>query len=370
METSHNIVQKRQIQEPTQNMYLAHQRAMNPEALLLQEASSDSHKLETEEVLAENVLGSFESKARYFHPQTIENEINHQMQQLQQDFAQVESSVVSPNVMELKSIHMVVRLADITPHEAYEILMDSEKHAQLTGQEAKIGRDIGSEFSAYDGHISGINIELQKDRRIVQKWRAKDWVDGHYSMVTILFRKVANGTKVTLTQSGVPTDKFSFIWDGWYNFYWNKMGRIDEKEMKKNKRQKTGESPTRKLDGSENTPILHVEIPCKDMERVLKFYGNVFGWTFKPWTEYYTLFNTKGKSTITGGFWLNEKDEIPRERFITLYINVDDIPLYLKRIEEQGGEIIKDKTLAFEAVGFYAFFRDTEGNQMALNSRT
>lgn len=303
----------------------------------------------TDEVLAENVL-----------------------EQLQQDLAQHSEANhdVSSHMMELKSIHMVVRLAEISPREAYEMLMDSDKHTQITGQEAKIGREVGNEFSAYNGHITGINVELQKDRRIVQKWRMKDWVDGHYSLVTIAFRKVANGTKVTLTQSGVPGDKYNFIWEGWYNFYWNKMGRIDEKEMKKNKKQKMEGRRDSNGEFMNSTPILHVEIPCKDMARVMRFYGEVFGWTFKPWTEYYTLFNTRSKSgSLTGGFWLNDKDELPRERFITLYIHVDDIGYYLDKIKENGGEIVKEKTLAFEAVGYYAFFRDSEGNQLGLNSR-
>jgi predicted enzyme related to lactoylglutathione lyase/uncharacterized protein YndB with AHSA1/START domain len=303
----------------------------------------------TDEVLAENVL-----------------------EQLQQDLAHADgNSGVPSQMIELKSINMFVRLADISPHEAYEMLMDSEKHTQITGQEAKIGREVNQEFSAYDGHITGFNVELQKDRKIVQKWRMKDWPEHHHSLVAISFRKVANGTKVTLTQSGVPGDKYAFIWEGWYNFYWNKMGRIDEKEMKKNKKQKT-ELGRRDSNGDSlgSTPILHVEIPCKDMQRVMRFYGDVFGWTFKPWTDYYTLFNTRSKpGSLTGGFWLNDKDELPRDRFITLYIHVDDIGEYLERIKASGGEIVKEKTLAFEAVGYYAFFRDSEGNQMGLNSK-
>jgi len=363
MEHTHNISDNslKKLENSRHEIFLS-QGSLHGESVLL----SDSQKLETEEVLAENVLGSFDSKGRY--NTTIDHDIS-QLQHLQQDLVQLQpdSHLSGSTMVELKSLHMVVRLADISPHDAFEMLMDSDKHAQFTGQEAKIGREINTEFSAYDGHITGSNIELQKDRRIVQKWRAKDWVEGHYSMVTILFRKVANGTKVTLTQSGVPADKFSFIWEGWYNFYWNKMGRVDEKELKKNKRQKV--EPTRLY--SEGTPILHVEIPCKDMERVMKFYGNVFGWTFKPWTPYYTLFNTRGKpGSITGGFWLNDKDDIPRERFITLYIHVDDISDYLKVIEEHGGEIIRDKAIAPESVGYYAFFRDTEGNQMGLNAKS
>jgi len=343
------VSQKRRLETP-QELYIAQNMAagsfghQNPEM----HSHPNSRVETTEEVLAENVL-----------------------EQLQQDLVQHTDGNNSGSMLDLKSIHMVVRLADISPHDAYEMLMDSDKHAEITGQDAKIGREVNTEFSAYDGHILGINVELQKDRRIVQKWRMKDWPENHHSMVTIVFRKVANGTKVTLTQAGVPGDKYAFIWEGWYNFYWNKMGRIDEKEMKKTKRQKV--DARRDSNGSElsnGNAILHVEIPCKDIQRVVRFYGEVFGWTFKPWTDYYTLFNTKSKQgSLTGGFWLNDKDDIPRDRFITLYIHVDDINHYLKKIEEHGGEIVKEKTLAFEAVGYYAFFRDTEGNQLGLNSK-
>ena len=59
-----------------------------------------------------------------------------------------------------------------SPHAVYEALMDSKKHAIFSGSAAKISRAIGGEYSAYDGYITGKNIELVPDQKIVQSWRA------------------------------------------------------------------------------------------------------------------------------------------------------------------------------------------------------
>ncbi|MBI3232331.1 MAG: SRPBCC domain-containing protein, partial [Candidatus Doudnabacteria bacterium] len=62
--------------------------------------------------------------------------------------------------------------------------MDSKKHSAITGGAASISRKIGGKVSAYDGYISGKNVELVADKKIVQTWRASDWEDGHFSLVT------------------------------------------------------------------------------------------------------------------------------------------------------------------------------------------
>jgi len=75
--------------------------------------------------------------------------------------------------------------------------MDSGKHAQFTGGEAKISRKVGGKFTAFDGYSEGVNIELVADKKIVQTWRASDWPDGQYSQVTFSLKEVAGGTRLT-----------------------------------------------------------------------------------------------------------------------------------------------------------------------------
>jgi activator of HSP90 ATPase len=112
----------------------------------------------------------------------------------------------------------------------YEILMDSDRHGQATGLSASIDRRVGGAISAGDGYISGQNVELVEDERIVQRWRGWDWPDGHLSTVTIEMREVADGTELTLTHVGVPEEEGDMVEEGWHKHYWRPIIRFLHKE--------------------------------------------------------------------------------------------------------------------------------------------
>jgi activator of HSP90 ATPase len=116
-----------------------------------------------------------------------------------------------------------------TPHAVYEILMDSKKHAQFTGGEAKISRKAGGRFTIYGGEIAGENLELVPDQKIVQSWRYADWPEGVYSKATFALEAVEKGTRLIFSQSGVPDDKYEDIKQGWKDYYWEPMkAMLDE----------------------------------------------------------------------------------------------------------------------------------------------
>lgn len=110
-----------------------------------------------------------------------------------------------------------------TPHEVYVALMDSRKHARFSGAAAKISRKVGGTISAYDGYISGTNLELVPDRKIVQSWHASAWPEGHLSRVTFKLQPVKGGTRLSFTHSGVPDKFFDDIKQGWIDSYWRPM---------------------------------------------------------------------------------------------------------------------------------------------------
>jgi len=107
-----------------------------------------------------------------------------------------------------------------SPSQVYSILMDPRKHARLTGGKATISQKVGERFSTFDGYADGVNLELQKGRKIVQSWRASDWPLNHYSKATFALKKVPGGTKLTFTQTGVPNNQYSSIKQGWIDYYW------------------------------------------------------------------------------------------------------------------------------------------------------
>ena len=116
-----------------------------------------------------------------------------------------------------------------SPHEVYEALMDSRKHSKFTANQATISRKVGGKFSAYGDSLSGTNLELVPDKKIVQAWRANDWPAGHHSKATFTLTPVKGGTRLTFYQSGVPAEHYSGIKQGWIEFYWKPMKAMLEK---------------------------------------------------------------------------------------------------------------------------------------------
>ena len=116
-----------------------------------------------------------------------------------------------------------------SPHEVYEALMDSEKHAAFSGSAAKISRAVGGEYSAYDGYITGRNLELVPDKKIIQSWRAVDWPEGLFSTVTFLLLPIPEGTRLNFTHTGVPDGTEAEFTQGWIDNYWEPMKKMLEK---------------------------------------------------------------------------------------------------------------------------------------------
>ena len=131
--------------------------------------------------------------------------------------------------MKTKTIRQTVTFRT-DPHDVYEMLMDSRKHAKFSGAGAKISRMIGGKVSTYVGYATGVNIELLPDKKIIQSWRGSDWRNGHFSRATFSLKKVRTGTRLEFIQTGVPDEEYENIKLGWRNFYWNPMKELIEKQ--------------------------------------------------------------------------------------------------------------------------------------------
>ncbi|KAF8395930.1 hypothetical protein HHK36_019886 [Tetracentron sinense] len=89
----------------------------------------------------------------------------------------------------------------------YEILMDENRWKGFTQSNAKITKEVGGQFSLFDGSITGTNQELQEGKLIVLKWRFGSWADGIHSTVRLVFDEPEPGvTIVNLTQTEVPEE--------------------------------------------------------------------------------------------------------------------------------------------------------------------
>jgi len=105
----------------------------------------------------------------------------------------------------------------------------------------------------------------------------------------------------------------------------------------------------------------HIEIPCQDVERAKTFYGECFGWQFQSMPGMgYTLYSKEGG---IGGGMFQKPDEMPQQ--MVNYILVDDVDAAVKRVQNHGGCLVKEKT-EVPQTGWFAIVADPEGNGFGL----
>jgi uncharacterized protein YndB with AHSA1/START domain len=110
-----------------------------------------------------------------------------------------------------------------SPEAIYDAWLDSDGHSKMTGSPAHATAKIGDSFDAWDGYISGRNLELEPGKRIVQSWRGSSYKDSDRdSQIEVIFEPVEGGTKVTLTHTHVPDDQASHE-PGWTTHYFEPM---------------------------------------------------------------------------------------------------------------------------------------------------
>jgi uncharacterized protein YndB with AHSA1/START domain len=107
------------------------------------------------------------------------------------------------------------------PGVIFDALMSSKKHSAFTGSPAKIGAVAGRPFSTFGGYISGINLDITKNKTIVQAWRAKNWPKGVWSVASFQLAAAKGGkTKLSFSHTGVPAGSLKGITSGWKGSYW------------------------------------------------------------------------------------------------------------------------------------------------------
>src|SRR5438093_11094167 len=122
----------------------------------------------------------------------------------------------------MKTIRQQATIRGATPHDIYEMIMDSKKHSKLAGSRTTVSRRVGGAFKV-GRDLEGTNIALIKDKKIVQSWREIDWPKGHYSRATFALARANGGTRIRFRQSGVPDGQYRSIKEGWIEYYWEPM---------------------------------------------------------------------------------------------------------------------------------------------------
>jgi activator of HSP90 ATPase len=120
-----------------------------------------------------------------------------------------------------------------TTDEVYDAFIDAKQHSEFTRSEATCDPGVGGSFTAWEGYISGKNIELEKGRKIVQEWITTEWPQGYPpSRLELTFKKVGDGTEILMVHSEVPAEQAEDLKQGWIDFYWNPLKEYFKKQRK------------------------------------------------------------------------------------------------------------------------------------------
>jgi len=84
----------------------------------------------------------------------------------------------------------------------------------------------GSEFVLFGGHITGRQIELVPNERIVQAWRAANWDAGIYSIARFELAEQGTETKLVFEHTGFPKGQGEHLAQGWKENYWEPLEKF------------------------------------------------------------------------------------------------------------------------------------------------
>ena len=114
------------------------------------------------------------------------------------------------------------------------------------------------------------------------------------------------------------------------------------------------------------------EIPVTDIERAVRFYETVLDKKLvRQDMQGFEMAMFPYPEGGTGGALCQHPMYKPAaEGGVMIYLDGgDDLDEPLGRVRDAGGEVVMPKTLITPEIGYMGFFKDSEGNVVALHSR-
>jgi uncharacterized protein YndB with AHSA1/START domain len=96
---------------------------------------------------------------------------------------------------------------------------------RASARPSQISPRVGGAFSLFGGYISGLQVELLRDQRIVQAWRAGSWRPGEYSIASFLLTDEGSGTRLMFDHRGFPAGEALHLAAGWHVNYWEPLAK-------------------------------------------------------------------------------------------------------------------------------------------------
>lgn len=116
----------------------------------------------------------------------------------------------------MKTFKKIFRI-NASPSDIYAAITNKYTIELWSGYPAEMSTDPGSEFSLWEGDITGRNLEFIQDRKIIQEWYFGE--QDEKSIVTIDINSDGDNSIVTVEHTNIPDDDFAEIAEGWREYY-------------------------------------------------------------------------------------------------------------------------------------------------------
>jgi activator of HSP90 ATPase len=103
------------------------------------------------------------------------------------------------------------------PSDVYSALTNPYTIELWSGYPAQMSTEPGSEFSLWEGDITGKNLEFVENKKVVQEWFFGD--QSEKSIVAITISPDRENSLVTVEHSNIPDEDFKDISEGWREYY-------------------------------------------------------------------------------------------------------------------------------------------------------
>ncbi len=115
-----------------------------------------------------------------------------------------------------------------TPEEIFIALTNPFTIELWSGYKAIMDDKEGTEFSLWEGDISGKNLEITKDKKIMQEWYFGEQEEK--SVVTIKIFEHKKGVQVELVHTNIPDEIYDNITEGWNEYYFGALQEFFEEK--------------------------------------------------------------------------------------------------------------------------------------------
>ncbi len=105
--------------------------------------------------------------------------------------------------------------------EVFNALTNSFQIELWTGYPAIMDDQVGTVFSLWEGDISGCNIQVVKDYKLVQEWFFGE--TNTPSIVSFTLKKAGKNTLLQLEHTNIPDEAYDEIVEGWKDYYLGSM---------------------------------------------------------------------------------------------------------------------------------------------------